>query len=418
MATTLSRNLKLKINSNLTAEAKYNLEAIDALGGVYSLDSSDTVNIRSKEDINILPHDASTGGSGTGGTVNIGSLSQLVTLNLFASVVNAPAGIRLKDEATSGTGYLKLRYKTDISGGLDTTDRTLSFDMEGGDRQLLLAGNLSVLSGNLTITAQVGGSAVTMPSTGTLATLAGVEILTNKVIDAAANTLSNIANASVATGAGIIYSKLALTGSILNSDISNSAAIAYSKLNLANSITNADIVSNAAIPYSKLSLTGGILDADVSVSAAIAGTKVAPNFGSQNIQTSGSLKLSNGSFQTSIAASGSQASNLTITLPATAGTAGQLLETNGAGGLSWTSISGVSGQTMSQAWVSGDGVTKTITHGWNTRKLVAQILDIDNGYASISIDSETRIDNNNIQLTASEAPSGSGWLVLLQEVLN
>lgn len=71
--------------------------------------------------------------------------------------------------------------------------------------------------------------------------------LTNKTIDAASNTISNIANAN----------------------ISSSAAIAYSKLNLSGSIVNADI----------------------NASAAIAGTKISPDFGSQNIATTGALSL-------------------------------------------------------------------------------------------------------------------------------
>jgi hypothetical protein len=71
-------------------------------------------------------------------------------------------------------------------------------------------------------------------------------------------------------------------------------------------IVNADIKSDAAIALSKLAtgalpaaitvasdnlVDGTIVNADINASAAIAGTKVAPNFGSQNIQTTGTLSV-------------------------------------------------------------------------------------------------------------------------------
>jgi hypothetical protein len=114
-----------------------------------------------------------------------------------------------------------------------------------------------------------------------------------------------ILNADISASAAIAYSKLALTGSILNADLAGSIAysklsltgailnadlagsIAYSKLSLSNSILNADINSAAAIAYSKLNLATSIVNADVSASAAIAGTKISPDFGSQNVVTTG-----------------------------------------------------------------------------------------------------------------------------------
>lgn len=86
------------------------------------------------------------------------------------------------------------------------------------------------------------------------------QTLLNKTIDGDLNTIVDIANASIKTAAGIVYSKLNLTNSILNSDINSSAAIAYSKLALSNTILNADINSSAAIAWTKLSKTGSILD--------------------------------------------------------------------------------------------------------------------------------------------------------------
>lgn len=60
------------------------------------------------------------------------------------------------------------------------------------------------------------------------------DTLTASDLNAEFNNLLNalaIVNADIAAGAGIVYSKLNLTGSIVNADISNSAAIATSKIN-------------------------------------------------------------------------------------------------------------------------------------------------------------------------------------------
>jgi hypothetical protein len=70
-------------------------------------------------------------------------------------------------------------------------------------------------------------------------------------------------------------------GAIVNADINNSAAIALSKL-ATGALPTAITVASANI------VDGTIVNADVNASAAIAGTKISPNFGSQNVVTTGS----------------------------------------------------------------------------------------------------------------------------------
>ena len=84
-----------------------------------------------------------------------------------------------------------------------------------------------------------------------------------------------IANAQVAAGAAIAYSKLNLATSLVNSDVAPGAAIAYSKLNLASSIVNADVAAGAAIVYSKLNLSLSVVNADIAAGAAISFSKLA-----------------------------------------------------------------------------------------------------------------------------------------------
>jgi len=79
------------------------------------------------------------------------------------------------------------------------------------DRTITLAGNINI-AGNLTTTvgavalaANAAGSSVTLPQTGTVATLAGTEALTNKSIDGDDNTITDLAATApkIAVTAGV-----------------------------------------------------------------------------------------------------------------------------------------------------------------------------------------------------------------------
>lgn len=89
MAFTLSRYLRLRLDSNLTANARYNLERIDLLGSVLTIDNTASVNLRSRTDINIEPQSQIAGGSGVGGSINVGTSGhEVAEFNVFASEVN------------------------------------------------------------------------------------------------------------------------------------------------------------------------------------------------------------------------------------------------------------------------------------------------------------------------------------------
>jgi hypothetical protein len=107
--TTLTRNLKLRINSNLTADAKYNLERIDLLGSTFLVDTTDSLNIRSKTNILIEPESADVDGSGVGGILNIGTSNhELGAVNLYATQFNLSDSVGMLDAGLTGTKYLRI----------------------------------------------------------------------------------------------------------------------------------------------------------------------------------------------------------------------------------------------------------------------------------------------------------------------
>jgi len=94
------------------------------------------------------------------------------------------------------------------------------------------------------------------------------------------------------TDTGTVTSTMITDGTIVNADINASADIAGSKL-LDDSVT-LDKLGSGALPTditvnSTNIVNNSIVDVDVNTSAAIAGTKISPNFGSQNVITTGTL---------------------------------------------------------------------------------------------------------------------------------
>lgn len=147
----------------------------------------------------------------------------------------------------------------------------------------LQAPALDPASGDLAIGGQMGSGQTVKLGSAT----AGVSVLGTFSLDA--------------LGIGLVHADAngELSSSLLvNADVDANAAIAYSKLDLASSIVNGDVAANAAIAYSKLDLAASIVNADVASNAAIAGTKIAPNFGSQNVSTTGTLSTGNASVGT------------------------------------------------------------------------------------------------------------------------
>jgi len=115
-------------------------------------------------------------------------------------------------------------------------------------------------------------------SNSPLVTEAHTATLTNKTLDADANTITNIENADIKAAAGIVYSKLTLTGSIVNADVNSAAAIALSKLaaltaSRALESDGSGVISASAVTATELGYLSGVtstIQAQVAGRASIA----------------------------------------------------------------------------------------------------------------------------------------------------
>lgn len=103
-----------------------------------------------------------------------------------------------------------------------TGSRTLTIDLDNSSRGLTLKKSFAVDGGNVTLTGQAAGSSVTLPSVGTLATLAGTETLTGKTLtgNIAVNLVSGAATVTLPTTTSTLAT-LALSETLTNKTLTD-----------------------------------------------------------------------------------------------------------------------------------------------------------------------------------------------------
>lgn len=292
----LTPNLKLRVSSDLNIDSRYNLYRLDALASVYQIDSTDTAIVRSSGNIILQPNSSDIGGTGSGGTVQFGTVDQpLTNLSINAESASFASGVALDDQAVGGDKKLNLKYQSDLNGLVDTVEsRTLNIDLDGADRDLILGANFTLISNNLSITAPIVTNWTLPPNNGT-------------------------------------------SGNVLSTD--GAGGLSWVALN---------------------TTLGGL--SDVSISSP---------------------------------------------------TSGQILAYNGS---SWVNqSSGASIQQLVETWSNADGTTKTITHAFNTRNVNVQVINNDDSYRTVDVDSVSRPSDTTVILESSMAPTGA-WTVLITTV--
>ncbi len=115
MSTSLTPNLKLRVSSELSSDAIYNLNRLDLLGALIDFSGSDNFFIRATQSITLQPNAIDAGGSGSGGVVNVGSSTQQADdFNVYADDLNLTGilnanEVRLHINAASPTYYTSLK---------------------------------------------------------------------------------------------------------------------------------------------------------------------------------------------------------------------------------------------------------------------------------------------------------------------
>lgn len=181
MATSLTRYLKLKIDSALSSDAKYNLNKIDSLGASGLPDNTGQVNIRSATNILIEAESPDVGGSGNNtGTIQLGENDNKAEILFYSTSFKVSSPIQTKNTYSGSTNYLSITYNSN-----DNVDRTLTIDVNGNNRTLTVAdsgtivtkdGSNSFSAG--TITATFVGS-LTGNVTGNATNVSGVVDIAN-----------------------------------------------------------------------------------------------------------------------------------------------------------------------------------------------------------------------------------------------
>jgi len=166
-----------------------------------------------------------------------------------------------------------------------------------------------------------------------------------------------------------------------------------------------------------------------------------------NLQLSSTLKLESGPYTFDLRTA-TQSSNISFTLPPDTGTAGQFLQTDGASALTWsdpptsnfdtlndTSFTNLQAGQIAQYdganwvntnisetrqtgvfdWLTTDGNSKVIVHGWDTTKIQVWVYE-PGSKSQIFINAVDYLDNDTILLTANIPPETDYEVHLIQTV--
>jgi len=223
--------------------------------------------------------------------------------------------------------------------------------------------------------------------------------------------------------------------------------------------SDAQTLTNKIIDADSNTITD-LTDASIKASANIQCIKTDGDFGNKQIVTTNAVRFDEGAFSFSLRAPQAGIYQDTIfDLPVDNGIAGQVLTASSGTQMLWTNViqsylqeqhieignasedrqqvdttavgdveaSVVTGLTVKPAsivgiietymryrtdWVTGDGLNKTVVHSLGSEDVQVELYDKDTG-ETIEVDGVVRTDTNTVDLTATQAPTGSGWRVLI-----
>lgn len=236
MADTLTRYLKLKVADDLSADAKYNLQRIDALGATTITDSNDTLQLRSRGNVTVEAQSPDIGGSGQNGTIRLGTLSSKAAVEGYTTSFNIRSALSLLS-STNDANKISLAVGSTQSGAA-----TISF---------LAAGNATL----------------TIPAvTDTVVTLDAVQTLTNKIISGIFT--GSLTGNVTGTLTGNVVGNVSGTASNIT-DTSNSTITSLPSLSLPGSQVSGNIPGNSTNITGTLAIANGGTGATTVTAARI-----------------------------------------------------------------------------------------------------------------------------------------------------
>ena len=395
--TTLTSNLKLRISSDLTDDSKFNLETLDTLGSIYQTDTNQVANIRSQTDINMQTNDPDIGGSGSGGTINIGTSSQAAgTINLYGDSIT---------------------FSSSLLG--------TSVDPDFGSQVVQTTGGFSSTANNAFILPAADGTSGQVLSTDGAGQLGFSTVLTSTL----AEDNIRIGNSS------------AVQEPIDTSAVGNILANTTTGLTIkASQITNVHVSASAAIDIGKLTGTASraieINSSGVVIASSVSSTELNYLVGvSSGLQGQLNNKQGLDATLTSLAAYNT---NGILTQTAADTFVGRSIGVDDAK-LTITNGDGVAGnpsvgfgtvdtddigegstnlfapETFKTNWTQADGASKTITHSLGTLDVKVEIYDTSDG-STIFPDTTVRTDTNTLDLTGVNLPGTFDFRVLILEI--
>ena len=252
------QSVKAYVDSQVTAQ---DLDFQGDTGGALSIDlDSETLTVAGGTGIDT---------SGALNTLTVAIDSTVATLTDTQTLTNKTLTSPVINTGVSGTAVLDddtfatasattLATSESIKAYVDTqiTAEDLDITTDSGTIAIDLDSETLTVSGGTGIDSSATGNIVTLAIDSTVATLAGTQTLTNKTIDAASNTLSNIANSSL-TNSTVSYGgvSLALGASDATPAFDLTDATNYPTSSLTGTITNAQL--DGSIEVSKTLLTAG-----------------------------------------------------------------------------------------------------------------------------------------------------------------
>lgn len=225
-------------------------------------------------------------------------------------------------------------YETYLTVVDPTADRTITFPNASGT--VLLAGNGQIVNADIDAAAAISFSK--------LASLTAGHLLVGNA--------SNVATSTAISGDVTINSSgvtAIASGVIVDGDISATAEIAVSKLadGAARQLLQTDAAGTGVEWTDNVDIPGTL---DVTGAATFDSTVTVASNVTLNAQADLRFADSDSSHWVAFQAPATVTSNVTWTLPATDGTSGQALGTNGTGTLSWSSYAGLD---TAQTWTKG-----------------------------------------------------------------